>query len=274
MEYFPKISIITVCYNSAATIESTILSVLGQSYKNIEYIIVDGKSKDSTLEIVNRYKDRIAQIISEKDAGIFDAFNKGISMANGEIIGIINSDDMYADEFVIEQVVQCFNKYHTDTVYGDLVYVDKVHPSKVIRYWKSCDYNQRLFKWGWMPPHPTYFVKSELYKKFGIFNLEMKISNDYEIILRFLHKHKCSASYLHKIFVMMRTGGNSDGGIKRRMKANKEDKMSWKMNGLHIGLFTALLKPLRKLNQFFIPKHIKKLIAEKSKKWITDLSLH
>jgi glycosyltransferase len=246
-----KVSIITACYNSAATIEDTIRSVQSQTYPDIEYIIVDGASKDDTLSIVDGMKERISKVHSGKDEGIYDAMNKGIAMATGDIIGILNSDDVYENEKVIEQVVQVFDSQPVDTVYGDLVYVAEDDLNRVIRYWKSGNYYRRAFLNGWMPPHPTFFVKREVYKRFGTFDTEFKTSADYEFMLRVLFKNHCSSSYLNKILVRMRMGGQSNENLLNRILANQEDRKAWLKNGINPKFYTLGLKPLRKLNQFF-----------------------
>ncbi len=245
-----KLSIITAALNSAKTVEDTVKSVLGQSYGDIEYIIVDGGSTDGTLDIIERYKDKIAKVVSEKDGGIFDAFNKGIAMATGDIVGILNSDDFYASDSVIQDVMEKFAASSADTVYGDLEYVDPVDTSKVIRGWKAGEYRKSRFRSGWMPPHPTFFVKRSLYDRYGGFNTWMKISNDYELELRFLYKNNATAAYVPKVLVKMRAGGNSDGSFKRRYLANKEDRSAWRINQLKAPFYFAAFKPLRKLGQF------------------------
>ena len=246
----PKVSIVTVCYNSGDTIEDTIKSVLNQSYSNIEYIIIDGLSTDNTLEIVNKYQDKIAEVISEKDNGLYDAINKGIELSSGEIVAILNSDDLYQDNKVIEDVITLFEKDSLETCYGDLVYVDRIDTSKTIRYWKSGEYEDGLFFKGWMPPHPTFFVKKEVYNKYGSFNLELKSAADYEIMLRFIHKNKVKIGYLPRVTVRMRVGGVSNVSILNRLKANREDRKAWEMNGLKPKAFTLLFKPLSKIGQF------------------------
>jgi len=258
---FPKISIITVSYNSCRTIEDTILSVINQSYQNIEYIIIDGKSKDNTMEIVEKYQNKISTIVSEKDNGIFDAFNKGIKLATGDVIGILNSDDFYLDYEVISDVAKAIQA-GADATYGDLIYVDPINTSKVLRYWKSKPFQKKLFESGWMPPHPTFFIKREFYENFGYFNTWMKISNDYEIVLRFLYKHQAKATYIPRILIKMRAGGNSNGSLRKRYIANLEDRMSWKTNGLKMPFFSMFLKPLLKINQYFIPSRIKKMLVQ------------
>lgn len=248
----PKVSIITVCFNSAETIDDTIQSVVNQSYKNIEYIIVDGLSNDNTLEIVKKYQNNIAKIISEKDKGLYDAINKGIKMATGEIISILNSDDLYQDKEVINDIVNLFETKNLDASYGDLVYVDRLNTDKVIRYWKSGKYKEGMFFKGWMPPHPTFFVKKNIYDQLGAFNLELKSAADYEIMLRFIHKHKIKLGYLPKVIVRMRVGGMSNVSLNNRIKANREDKKAWIINGIKPKPYTLLFKPLSKISQFFL----------------------
>jgi glycosyltransferase len=246
-----KVSIITITYNSAATIEQTIRSVLEQTYKDVEYIIVDGLSTDNTLEIVNRYKDKISKIISEKDKGLYDALNKGISNATGDIIGIIHSDDFYTNNAVIENIVKTFNNNNADAVYANLYYVDKDDTDKIKRKWHSGKYFYGAFLNGWMPPHPTFFVKKEVYKKFGMFNLQFTSAADYELMLRLIHKNKIKLAYLDKFIVKMRIGGKSNITVKNRVTANLEDRKAWEVNGIKPRFYTLTLKPLRKIIQFF-----------------------
>ncbi len=245
-----KVSIITIAYNSESTIEATIQSVLDQSYSDIEYIIIDGASKDGTMTIVNKYADRISKVVSEKDKGIYDAMNKGVLNASGDIIGILNSDDIYADSEVISNVVAKFEESKADALYADLVYVDRDNTDKVTRTWISGEYREGKFRKGWMPPHPTFFIKKEWYDKFGLYSTELKISADYELMLRMVHKNKAKLTYLNKIITKMRVGGESNISIKNRIQANKEDRMAWKMNGLKPAAFTSIRKPLSKIGQF------------------------
>lgn len=246
-----KVSVITVTYNSAETVEDTLKSVINQDYKNIEYIIIDGLSTDHTLEIVNKYKDHIAKLISEKDNGIYDAISKGIKHATGDIVVALNSDDMYAASNVISQVVELFKSSHADAVYGDLNYVDRFDTSKIIRKWKSGNYKKGHFLKGWMPPHPTFFVRNYCYQKYGSFNLSLKSAADYELMLRFIHKHQIKVAYLPHLIVNMRAGGQSNVSFKNRFKANREDRKAWEMNGLKPGLLTLIRKPLSKIKQYF-----------------------
>lgn len=245
-----KISIITATYNSAATVNDTLKSIAAQTYPDIEHIIVDGLSKDDTLESVRQYP-HVAKMITEKDKGIYDAMNKGVRMASGDIVGILNSDDLYASNEVLEKVMKAFEDPTVDAVYGDLQYVAADNINKVVRTWIAGNYSSRSFYFGWMPPHPAFFVRREVYEKYGHFQLELRTAADYEIMLRFLLKHKIKAVYLPELLVKMRAGGASNASLKHRINANKEDRKAWEMNGLQPYFFTIWLKPLRKVVQFF-----------------------
>lgn len=247
-----KVSIITITYNSSATVEDTLRTVVSQDYPNLEYIIIDGKSKDKTLEIVEKYKHGIAKVVSEKDKGLYDALNKGIKQATGDIIGMLHSDDLYANDQVISKVVKKFEEDPTiEGVYADLVFVNRNDVNKVMRTWNSGEYEEDAFVRGWMPPHPTFFVKKECYEKFGGFNTELKLSADYELMLRLIHKNKIKLAYLNEVIVKMRMGGVSNVSFFVKLKANIEDKMAWKLNGMKPGVLTMLMKPLRKIGQYF-----------------------
>lgn len=246
-----KVTVITVCYNNAQTIEATIRSVISQDYNNIEYIIVDGSSTDNTLEIVEKYKTQISRIISEKDEGIYFAINKGIAVASGDIIAILHADDLYNTNQVIHKVVKAFDEQQVDTIYGDLQYVDRSDTSKITRHWRSGEYKTDIFLKGWMPPHPAFFVKKKCYDKYGLYNTVLRSAADYEFMLRLLHKYKCSTAYIPEVLVKMRVGGKSNVTFLNRIKANREDKKAWLMNNLKPGMFTFILKPLSKIGQFF-----------------------
>lgn len=252
-----KVSIITVVWNNADTIKDAIESVLNQTYKNIEYIIVDGGSTDGTIEVIQSYGNKISKFISEKDEGIYDAMNKGIKLATGDIVGILNSDDFYKSNDVIETVVREFMSKDIDCLYGDLEYVDKNDTSKVIRYWKSNPYKEGLFQKGWHPPHPTFFVKREIYYKYGMFNTNFKIAADYELMLRFLEKYKIKSSYIPKVLVRMRLGGASNRNLINIIKANIECYKAWKVNNLSVNPISILIaKPFSKLLQYkFFPRN-------------------
>ncbi|GAO45205.1 glycosyltransferase family 2 protein [Flavihumibacter petaseus] len=244
-----KLSIITITYNSEKTLADTMSSVAMQTWKDIEHIIVDGLSTDRTLDIANEFP-HVALIHSEKDNGIYDAMNKGIALSSGDVVGILNSDDIYTHPNVLEKVAELFENPAVQAVYADLHYVASDNTSKVIRHWQSGQYRIRRFFFGWMPPHPTFFVRRELYERFGIFNTTFRSSADYELMLRFLLKHKVPATYLPEVIVKMRTGGASNASVKNRWKANREDKMAWKVNGLKPYFFTIFLKPVSKLRQY------------------------
>lgn len=245
-----KISIITVSYNSAATIRDTIESVLSQVDCDVEYIIVDGQSSDATKAIINEYAGRIDKFISEPDGGIYEAMNKGLALATGDIIGILNSDDIYQSKHILHQVSEEFKRKQCDVVYGDLVYVERENTEKVVRKWRSGKYNRNKFKFGWMPPHPTFFATKAAYNQYGLFQVRLKNAADYELMLRFLYKHELRASYIPEVFVRMRVGGFSNARIANRIKANKEDRKAWEINGLQPSPFTLWLKPFRKIFQF------------------------
>lgn len=245
-----KVSIITVCYNAESTIEFALQSVLNQHYKDIEYIVIDGASSDMTLSIIKKYEGKIAKIVSEKDNGMYYALNKGIELATGDVVGLLHADDFYASNKIISRIVTEFQSKNIDAVYGDLQYVFKEDINKVFRNWNSNPYNPSLFLKGWMPPHPTFFVKRECYKDFGKFNTTFSISADYELMLRFLYKHNIKATYIPEVIVKMRVGGVSNISIQNRIKANMEDRRAWKINGLKPNVLTLFLKPLSKLRQY------------------------
>ena len=243
------VSIITATYNSKATITSNLSSIKEQTHPFIEHIIIDGASNDNTLAII-KDQSPSAKIFSEKDNGIYDAMNKGISLANGDIIGILNSDDLYMNNSIIEKVVKLFEQENCDAVYGDLIYVDANDTSKIKRRWKAGSFIKNDFLYGWMPPHPTFFVKKEVYEKYGNFNLSVFTAADYELMLRFVYKYGIKVAYLQEIMVKMRTGGASNESIANRLLANKGDRMAWKINDLKPFWFTLMAKPLRKITQF------------------------
>ncbi|NID08784.1 glycosyltransferase family 2 protein [Fibrivirga algicola] len=244
------VSIITVVYNGAETIAEAIESVLAQTYPSIEYIIVDGASTDGTQAIVERYGDRISQFISEPDQGLYDAMNKGIQRATGDVIGILNADDLYRHTDIINRIVALFEQHEADAVYGDLVYAQRHAPDKVTRYWQAGTYKPGAFLRGWMPPHPTFFVRASVYRQHGYFTTSLRSAADYELMLRFVHKHQIRVAYLNEVVVVMRLGGVSNSSLINRLRANREDRVAWQMNSIRPGLFTLWLKPLRKIGQF------------------------
>ncbi len=246
-----KLSIITVCYNGAKTIEQTIKSVLSQDFKDFEYIVIDGGSNDGTLEILEKYKSEI-KYISEKDKGIYDAMNKGLGLAKGEIIGMIGSDDFYPFDDVLSSVVAKFNSSKADAVYGDKQYVNYGKEDKIVRYWTVGEYKKENWLKGWMPPHLSFYLKKSVYDKFGNYLTNFTCSADYELMLRMLYKNDVSVVYLPKVLMTMRNGGTSNASFKHRIKANQEDRLAWKINNLKPRWYTLWWKPLSKITQLFV----------------------
>jgi glycosyltransferase involved in cell wall biosynthesis len=246
-----KISIITVVYNNVQSIRSAIESVLSQNYNDIEYIVIDGASTDGTLEIINEYSSKISIIESEKDHGIYDAMNKGINRASGEIIGILNSDDLYYNCNILELIANEFNNDKLlDVLYGDLVYVDKKDINKVVRKWISSDYDSSFFERGEVPPHPSLFLKKEVYNTIGLFNLEYKLASDYEFMLRVFKLHVFKIKYINKILVKMRLGGATNKNIKNIMLGNIEILKAWKNNSLKAPILFVPKRIFKRLSQF------------------------
>ena len=246
-----KISIVTAAYNSAATIKDTIESVLSQDYPNIEYIVADGGSKDGTVEILKSYGDKI-KWVSEKDSGIFEAMSKGVKMATGDAIGIVGSDDFYPDNKAISRVVKGFEDSKADSIYGDLFYVDAEDTNKIVRIWNSGKYDKRRFLNGWMPPHTAFFLKKSAYDNHGLYDSSYRFAGDYELMLRMLYRYNVSSYYIPYVLMKMRAGGNSNGSIKGRIKANKEDRRAWTDNGLEPRWYTIYAKPLSKIFQWIL----------------------
>ena len=242
-----KVSIITVSFNSAKTIADTIDSVLSQDFPEIEYIIVDGRSTDCTVDIIRQNESRISQWISEKDQGMYDAMNKGIAMATGDVIGILNSDDVYMNTHVISDLMRLMQSQNTEVVFADLILVDSSNQNKVIRYYDSGRFHPNKFKFGWMPAHPTVFVKRELYQRVGKFSTTYQIAADYEMLIRMLAIEKASYAYFPKPVVRMRAGGASTSGISRNWILNQEIIRACKENGIYTNLFMLLLKVPAKL---------------------------
>ena len=242
-----KVSIITVCFNSEKTIRDTIDSVLSQNYPLIEYIIIDGGSTDQTMSIVKEYSDRVSIIVSEADRGIYDAMNKGIALASSEIIGMLNSDDVYVGRHVVSDLMNKMQSENADSVFADLLIVDPDNLDKVRRYYDSSFFSPQKFRFGWMPAHPTFFVKKSLYDKVGPYSLNYKISADYEMLIRLLWVHGASYAYLQKPVVRMRYGGASTASLSSNVLLNKEIVQACRANGIRTNLFLVLLKIPAKL---------------------------
>ena len=248
----PVVSIITVCYNSEATIESTIQSVLSQDYPAIEYVVVDGKSKDKTLEITSKYASRIAKQISEADKGIYDAMTKGVGLVTGDIVGILNSDDVFASNSIISEVADVFiNDPSIDAVYGNIVYFKTEAPDKPVRTWITKPYYDKFFDDGEVAPHPSLFVKKSVYDTIGAYYPDFKISSDYEFMFRAFKVHHYKPYHLNKFVVNMRVGGESTKSFKNVLIGNKEVRIAWEMNGKRPNLRFWLLRITKKVLQLF-----------------------
>ncbi|RKD90778.1 glycosyltransferase family 2 protein [Mangrovibacterium diazotrophicum] len=244
-----KISLITATYNSYPAINDCIASIANQTAKP-EHLVIDGGSNDKTLETVKTAKI-IAKYISEPDKGIYDALNKGIQMASGDIIGVLHSDDLLASDTILEKIALTFEETGADVLYGDLVYVDKEDTSKVIRFWKSQPFKTELLKRGWMPAHPTVFAKREVYQKHGLFDLSFKIAADYDLMLRIFKDSSLKYTYLPEVITRMRVGGASNKSVSNIIQKSKEDYRAMKKNGLGFPAWTLFCKNLSKIPQFF-----------------------
>lgn len=249
----PLVSLITVSFNSEKTIHDTIESILMQTYEKIEYIVVDGLSKDNTASIAKSYEEKFKgkgftlKIISEKDKGLYDAMNKGITMATGEIVGILNSDDFYTNELVIEKVVSKMQEEKADCLYADLEFVDEDETDKIVRTWRA---KKGDFRLGWNPPHPTTFISKETYNKFGLYKVDYTISSDYDLLYRIIHKGRVKVAYLEEFIVKMRSGGRSTSGIKSNIVASKEIYITLKENNQKFKLPIIFIRLLVKIKQF------------------------
>lgn len=243
-----KLSIITVCLNSEKTIEDTIKSVLEQDYPDLEYIIFDGGSTDKTIETISSYGDNI-RLIQAKDSGIFNAMNQALGRVTGEVIGFLNSDDFYTHSGTLSMVMKCFKNKKLDSVYGDLHYVYRDRPDKIYRVWKSAPFNRQKFRFGWTVPHPSFFVKKQIYDYYGLFDDTFKSAGDYELAIRFLYKHKISTQHLPEVLVKMRRSGISNGSVTKTFFSLKECHKALKQNGLSLALGIVFLKPIRKIPQ-------------------------
>lgn len=247
-----KISVITVTLNAAQTVSACLASIQSQSCA-VEHIIVDGGSSDATLALIEQQRTPSTRVISEPDQGLYDAMNKGLTLASGDIVGILNADDVYAGREVLEKVADLMEETGADSCYGDLVYVarggEESAPERILRYWRSGEYSAGRFYRGWMPPHPTFFVRRQVYERLGKFRLDLGTAADYELMLRFLLKGGISTAYLPEVLVKMSAGGVSGRSLANRLKANLMDRRAWKVNGLRPHPWTLLLKPLSKLGQ-------------------------
>ena len=245
-----KISIITAVYNNCETIAAALDSVLEQTGADVELIVIDGGSTDGTLAVLTGYADRLAVLVSEPDRGIYDALNKGIRWASGEVVGLLHSDDLFADGSVLKRVAEAFADPQVAAVYGDLLYVRKNNPDEVVRYWRAGAFSRARLGWGWMPPHPTFYVRRAVYERLGVFNTKYHIAADYDCILRFLGKGGVQVGYIPEVLVKMRVGGASNRSLKNILRKSQEDYRALKNNGVG-GIGALVWKNLSKLPQFF-----------------------
>ncbi|MCC6542525.1 MAG: glycosyltransferase [Flavobacteriales bacterium] len=248
-----KVTLITVCRNAATVIAGTLESVRLQTHPDIEHIVIDGASTDGTMEVLRGYAAEVGNctLVSEPDKGIYDAMNKGLSRATGDLVGFINAGDMLMTPQVVAHVAEAFERSGADAVYGDIIMVDEADITKVHRTWISGSYRRENFRKGWMPPHVATFFRKQVYDRYGHFNLALRIGADYEIMLRFLYRHRISAVHLPEVLVRFRLGGMSNGSIRHILKANREVRASWGINGLNAPPLLVTRKLWSKVMQFF-----------------------
>jgi glycosyltransferase involved in cell wall biosynthesis len=244
-----KISIITVCYNAVSTIESSIRSVIEQDYEDVEYLVIDGGSKDGTVNLIKSHLPQIQCFISEPDLGIYDALNKGIAKATGDIIGILHANDLFADKHTLSIVAKNFKEQQADAVYGDLVFLN--NKQQIVRKWLSRSCKRYLLELGWMPPHPAIFIKKSIFDRFGNYRLDFGTAADYELILRFFYRKRIKTYHVDRVFIKMLTGGISNKNFLNHVIGNTNDFKAMKLHQLHAPFIAVLLKPLQKVIQFF-----------------------
>jgi len=245
-----KVSIITVCYNSRATIADALRSVASQSWPQIEYIVIDGGSTDGTVDLVRELAPAGTVLVSEQDRGIYDAMNKGLRLATGDLIGFLNADDVLTHENVVSDIAKLAERESADVIYGDLIYISHNAAKRTVRYWRSGQFSHAQLRWGWMPPHPTFYVRRPLVQKLGLFDIRYKIAADYDFMLRYLREPGLKVSYLPEVLVEMKTGGASNRSISAILLKSREDYSVLKKN--RVGGFVALVcKNFRKLPQLF-----------------------
>ncbi len=246
----PQISVVTVVYNGVNTVEETLRSVAAQRYPNKEHLVIDGGSTDGTVDILQRHRGQLATLVSERDRGIYDAMNKGIERAHGDVIGFLNADDSFMDENVLDAVAAVFENPDVDACYADLIYVAQNDPNRIIRYWKSRPYEYGLFKRGWMVAHPTFYVRRSVYERLGGFDISYKIQADFELAMRFLEIHRLRSTYVPQIWVRMRIGGESNKTFMNVVRGNLEAYRACRKHGVNVTPFFLLRKVLSRLPQF------------------------
>jgi glycosyltransferase len=258
----PKVSIITVAFNSAATIGDTLRSVADQTHADIEHIVVDGGSRDGTVDIVRQF-GHVARCISERDRGIYDAMNKGLRLATGELIGFLNADDIFASPDSVAALVRAAQKTNSDAVYGDLVYVQPFDLESVVRVWRSGVFSKRQLRMGWMPPHPTFYIRRRVLQCVSSFDDRLRIAADYDFVLRCLSRPGATASRVPQVLVRMRTGGASNHSLTALWRKSNEDLLALRRSGVG-GLFTLFLKNMRKIPQFFLSERLERMNASRN----------
>lgn len=251
MEKFLKISVITAVFNNHVTVAEALDSALNQVNVEVELLVIDGGSTDGTLDILYRYADRLSVLVSEPDKGIYDALNKGIQRASGDLVGFLHSDDLFGDDEALSRIANTFSDTEVDAVYGDLVYVNKDKPDKVIRFWRAGDYSPDLLQRGWMPPHPTFYVRRSCYERLGGFDTSYRIAADYDCMLRFLRRGQLNCRYIPQVQVKMRLGGVSNRSLKNLLRKSMEDYRALRVNQVG-GIGALLFKNFQKLPQFFV----------------------
>jgi glycosyltransferase len=244
-----KISIITVTFACAETVGDCLASVAGQSYAKREHILIDGASTDGTLAVLEAHRSALAVLVSEPDGGIYDALNKGIALATGDIVGFLHADDLYADGDVLARVAEAFADPAVEAVYGDLVYVAKEDTGRVIRHWRSGAYSRKRLAWGWMPPHPTLYLRRSVYQRLGLFNTRYRIAADYDLMLRVLSGMTGRVVYVPEVLVRMRVGGASNRSLRHVVRKSWEDYRALRSNRVG-GVGALAWKNVSKLPQF------------------------
>jgi glycosyltransferase involved in cell wall biosynthesis len=246
-----RLSVITVCRNARGTINQALSSIHRQSYRPLEHIVVDGASTDGTLEVLRERQAGIAQLVSEPDNGLYHAMNKGIALATGDYLGFLNADDIYADAEALARIARALQAGNRDAAFGDLVYVRQDDPNAVVRYWRSGPYAAGRVERGWMPAHPTFFVRTALLRKLGGFDTRYRFQADYELMVRLFLKERISSAYIPEVLVRMRVGGHTNRSLRNVYLGNLEAHRACVDNGVHVSPFFVLLKMFSRLPQFF-----------------------
>ncbi len=255
-----RLSVVTAVLNRIDTLQACLESVAGQTHPEVEHVLIDGGSTDGSVELLQRWADRLGHFVSEPDRGLYDAVNKGVAAATGDAIGILGADDVYATPATLAHVAQALERTGADSCYGDLLYVSASDPARVIRTWISGDYRPGAFRRGWMPPHPTFFVRREVYQRFGLYDTRFRIAADYELMLRLLERERITTCYLPEVVVRMRLGGTSNRGLRQLVRKSREDLRAWRQNGMRGGRRAVACKNLVKLPQF-LPAALRRRLA-------------